>query len=101
MGAIIGERSKEERPDHFVRVIPTAGGDWIALCSDCSFEETTHLKVDAEMNAGGRSPACATAETRPWVPTTQMSYSTCLYSVGQTERLTRGLTALMSDAFHE
>ena len=51
MGAIIGERSKEERPDHFVRVIPTAGGDWIALCSDCSFEETTHLKVDAEMNA--------------------------------------------------
>ena len=49
MGTMI-EHAVDKRPDHFVRVIPTAGGDWISVCSDCSFEETTHLKVDAEMN---------------------------------------------------
>jgi len=46
---MIGEPDK--RPDHYVRVIPTAGGDWIAACSDCDFEITTHLKVDAAMEA--------------------------------------------------
>jgi len=47
---MIDER-KQERPPHEVRVVPTAGGDWIAACSDCDFEITTHLKVDAEMDA--------------------------------------------------
>jgi len=46
---MIRERSKEQQ--HSVRVIPTIGGDWIAACSDCDFEVTTHLKIDCKLEA--------------------------------------------------
>jgi len=37
----------EPAQQHYVRVVPTAGGDWISVCSDCDFEATSHDRIDA------------------------------------------------------